>query len=101
MAPRTMSAEHKAALAEGREQGKKVGAYLDALDSAAPKRRGRRRTPESIQKRLDAINEDFDDASPIKRLDLVQERRDLEAELASLEEGSSVDLDGLRAELSP
>ena len=49
-----MSDAHKAALAEGREQGRAVRAYLDAVEANAPKR-GRKRTPESIAKRLDAI----------------------------------------------
>ncbi len=48
---RTMSDEHKAALAEGREQGGVVRRYLEALESHRPKR-GRKRTPESIAKRL-------------------------------------------------
>ena len=43
---RTMSAEHKAALAEGREQGRAVREYLEALEAHKP-RRGRKRTPDS------------------------------------------------------
>ena len=46
---RAMSDEHKAALAEGREQGRVVRRYLEALESSRPKR-GRRRTPETITK---------------------------------------------------
>ena len=98
MAPRTMTDEHKAALAEGREQGRKVGAYLQALDAAAPKKRGRRRTPDSIRTRLEAIGKDFESATALKRLELAQERRDLEAEMAALEGDSPIDLDALRAD---
>ena len=45
MAPRPgqMSDEHKAALAEGRAQGRAVRAYLEALEANKP-RRGRKRT---------------------------------------------------------
>ena len=46
-----MSDEHKAALAEGRNQGRAVRRYLEALDAHKPKR-GRKRTPDSMQKRL-------------------------------------------------
>ncbi len=44
-----MSAEHKAALAKGREEGRAVRRYLEALEEQRP-RRGRKRTPESIKK---------------------------------------------------
>jgi hypothetical protein len=53
---RTVSDEHKAALAEGRDQGRKVRVYLEALETHRPTR-GRKRTPESIQSRLDRIDE--------------------------------------------
>ena len=80
-----MTAEHKKALAAGREQSRIVRDYLDVLDAARP-RRGRKRRPQSIQKRLRAIEESLDAASPIQRLQLLQERRDLEGELEELEE---------------
>lgn len=75
-----MSAEHKAALAEGRAQGQVVRSYLDALEAHKPKR-GRKRTPESIKKRIDVLESEIATASLAKRVDLVQERRDLEREL--------------------
>ena len=42
-----MSNEHKQALAEGREQGRGVRLYLEALEKNRPKR-GRKRTSDSI-----------------------------------------------------
>ena len=81
----SMSAEHKAALAEGRTQSKAVRQYLEALEAHKPKR-GRKRTPESIKKRLDALDDQIDNADPLKRLQLVQERMDLTAELANMED---------------
>lgn len=81
---RSMSDEHKAALAEGRTEGRAVKAYLEALDQNRPKR-GRKRTPESIKKRLSVIETSLDDASPIQRLQLVQERMDLGKELAAMD----------------
>ena len=81
----SMSAEHKAALAEGRTQSKAVRQYLEALEAHKPKR-GRKRTPESIKKRLDALDGLIDSADPLKRLQLVQERMDLTQELANMED---------------
>jgi uncharacterized protein YicC (UPF0701 family) len=87
--PRSMTDEHKAALAEGRTQGRAVRNYLDALEATKPKR-GRRRTSDSIQKRLAALEAELDGADPLKALNLRQERRDLQAELAAM--GDTVDL---------
>ena len=71
-----MSDSHKAALAEGREQGRAVRRYLEALEAHKPKR-GRKRTQESIEKRLAGIEEQLPDADPLTRLHLVQERMNL------------------------
>ena len=90
-----MSDAHKAALAEGRNQGRAVRRYLEALEAHKPKR-GRKRTSESMQKRLDRIDADLPSADPLKRLQLTQERLDLTSELEST--GTAVDLSGLEAE---
>lgn len=90
-----MSAQHKAALAEGRAQGRAVRNYLDALEAHKPKR-GRRRTPDSIANRLKKIEAELDQADAVKRVDLIQERLDLQKELASYE--SKVDLADLEAD---
>src|SRR6476619_303457 len=79
-----MSDEHKAALARGRSEGKAVRGYLDALRANKPKR-GRKRTPESIKKRLAAIDVRLPDADPLSELRMIQERHDLEAELQSMD----------------
>ena len=76
----TMTAAHKEALAQGREQGRAVRRYLEALEAHRPKR-GRKRTPESIAKRLTDIEAKLPAADPLTRLQLVQERMDLQAEL--------------------
>jgi len=90
-----MSDSHKAALAQGREQGRAVRRYLEALEAHRPKR-GRKRTPESVQKRLASIDERLADADPLTRLHLVQERMDLENELSSSD--NAVDLEALEDE---
>ena len=90
-----MSQEHKAALAEGRNQGRAVRRYLEALDQHRPKR-GRKRTKESIERRLARITEELASADPLKRLQLTQERLDLTTELDRV--GTQVDLSGLEEE---
>jgi uncharacterized protein YicC (UPF0701 family) len=90
-----MSDSHKAALAEGREQGRAVRRYLEALEAHKPKR-GRKRTTESVQKRLAAIDERLADADALTRLHLVQERMNLANELASSD--NSVDMQALEDE---
>jgi hypothetical protein len=87
--PKEMTDSHKAALERGRAEGRIVRDYLEALRSNKPKR-GRKRTADSINKRLAAIDKEMQAASAIEELQLIQERRDLNAELASL--GSGVDL---------
>lgn len=83
--PRSLSADHKQALAEGRTQGRAVRAYLEVLESTKPKR-GRKRTADSIKKRLDAIDAELEHSDPLKALNLRQERRNLYAELAGIDE---------------
>jgi hypothetical protein len=90
-----MSVEHKAALAEGRRQGAAVRNYLEALEQHRPKR-GRKRTGESIRKRLSVIEAELASASAIERLHLIQERIDLNNELAAMD--SKVDLAKLEAD---
>lgn len=80
---RPMSDTHKAALAKGRSEGRVVRDYLEGLRATKPKR-GRKRTPETIEKRLAKIDVELADASPIEELALVQERRDLQDELAAM-----------------
>lgn len=87
-----MSDEHKAALAEGRNQGRAVRRYLEALEAHKPKR-GRKRTSDSIQKRLGKIDGELAGADPLQRLQLIQERIDLLAELETAD--SKVDLSEL------
>jgi hypothetical protein len=92
-----MSDEHKAALAEGRSQSKAVRQYLEALEAHKPKR-GRKRTPESIKKRLDALDGLIESADPLKRLQLIQERMDLTNELSSMD--NKPDLGSLEKEFT-
>jgi hypothetical protein len=91
-----MSSAHKAALAEGRNHARTVGNYLEALEANKPKR-GRPRTLDSVKKRLQTVSEELKSASGIGRLALLQERRDLEVELAG-KHGGGTDIATLEKE---
>lgn len=92
-----MSKDHKEALAIGRAEGRSVRAYLEALESSKPKR-GRKRTKESIAARLERLEEEIVDADPLRRLQLAQERLDLNDELATMDTG--IDIAELEAEFT-
>jgi len=88
-----MSDSHKEALAEGRNHARVVGRYLEALEANKP-RRGRKRTVDSVKKRLATVGTELGEATGLNRLNLLQERRDLEIELATMQAGTP-DLSGL------
>lgn len=96
-AKRTMSADHKAKLAQGRNEARVVSKYLEAL-AAGKGKRGRKRTPESINMQIVRIDKELADAAPIRRLELTQKRYDLEAERQRLL--SRVDLSGLEKDFT-
>lgn len=89
-----MTDEHKAALAKGRAEGRVVRDYLEGLRATKPKR-GRKRTPDTINKRLVAIEEQLAAANPVDELLLVQERRDLQAELEAM--SNTIDMEAREA----
>jgi uncharacterized protein YhaN len=91
--PAKMTAEHKQALAEGREASRHVRAYLEALDANKPKR-GRKRTRETVQRQLDEVKDQIGPATGLRKLELAQRRIDLEAELEAF--SVKVDLSELR-----
>ncbi len=89
-----MSAEHKAALAEGRRQAKAIKAYLEALGSRKP---GRPVTADSLKKKIDSLNEKISsETDPLKRVDMVQQRLDAEDGLSNL--ASNVDFGQLESD---
>lgn len=69
--------------------------YLEALEQNRPKR-GRKRTTDSVQRDLTRTQEELLSADPLRRLELVQRRLDLENELERM--GTTVDLDALEKE---
>jgi hypothetical protein len=78
-----MSDAHKKALAEGREQGRIIRGYLEAIEANRPKR-GRKRTADTVRRRLEAVRKELPGATGLTRVHLIQERMDLEAELEQL-----------------
>lgn len=93
--PRGMSSTHKAALAQGRRESRAINRYLDALKAGKGKR-GRKRTPSSIEARLSKISRTFETASPMQQLELTQERMNLQSEKSRLE--TRADLSALEKE---
>ena len=89
---RQMSEEHKAANARARAENKAVSDYLEGLETNRPKR-GRKRSADAMKKRLETIAEDLEGATPIRRVQLVQERIDLEQAIVASAE--TVDLSEL------
>lgn len=68
--------------------------YLEGLRATKPKR-GRKRTPETISARLQKLEAELAAASPLDELLLIQERRDLEDELAAM--SNTIDMTALES----
>jgi hypothetical protein len=95
--PKSLSAEHKAAMAEGRIESRLIKSYLEAIRRTKPTA-GRPRTTEAVNNRIEKINLILDSKlDPLKRLSLLQERIDLTQELKTIEDNST----DLVAELQP
>src|ERR1035441_128164 len=77
LAPRRpRSNGHKAALARGRAESASIRHYLEALETSKPKR-GRKRTPASIDKHLAAKASHLHNQEKLTKLHLLQEQKDL------------------------
>ncbi len=85
-----MSQEHKDALAQGRKEARAIKAYLKALGSRGP---GRPVTRESLEARLAKVNLRFSETEdPLKSVELIQTRLDIEDALARLENSQNVEV---------
>lgn len=79
-----MSEEHKAALAQGRREGRAVKDYLKLLSSRRP---GRPVNRESLEKRIAGLTEKIDsEDDPLKRLEMIQSRIDAEDQMSQIED---------------
>lgn len=84
-----MTEEHKQALAQGRREARAIKRYLKALESRKP---GRPVTKESLEKRLAKTDEKIEaEDNPLKRVELIQTKLDIEDQLAKLEETADFD----------
>jgi hypothetical protein len=91
-----MSAEHKAALVQGRKEAKAIKIYLDALASRRP---GRPVTRDSLEKRLASVQTRLaNEGDTLKRVDLHQSRIEIEEALANT--GESIDLSKMEADFA-
>ena len=87
-----MSAEHKAAIAQGRRESKAIKVYLEAI--SVPKRRGRPVTPEGLEAKLADLDQRIrDETDLLARVDLYQTRLDTQEMLDQLT--ATVDIDAL------
>lgn len=84
-----MSEEHKEALARGRREARSIKAYLQALESRRP---GRPVSKESLQRRLDKVNQKLDSTdNPLESVDLIQSRLDIEKSMAEVENAQDIE----------
>lgn len=86
MAPKTISPEHRQAIAEGRTQNTAVSDYLEAIDAAQPKR-GRQRTADTVAGQLAATEQELAEGghSALDRLNLFAKIESLTEELAAFD----------------
>jgi hypothetical protein len=89
-----MSDEHKAALAQGRREGRAVKHYLKLVGSRRP---GRPVTKDSLEKRIASLSEKITaESDPLKKLELIQSRIDAEDQMEDISE--AVDADAVEKE---
>ncbi len=75
VAKKPMTQAHKDKLAEGRRQGRMIGAYLAALEANKP-RRGRK--VDASPKRIAQLDREIEGAFGLRKLELVQQKLELE-----------------------
>ena len=91
-----MSAEHKAALVQGRKEAKAIKTYLDALASRRP---GRPITRDSLEKRLASVQARLaNERDTLKQVELHQSRLEIVEALANA--GEVIDMSKMEAEFA-
>lgn len=89
-----MSQDHKDVLAHARREARAIKAYLSSLEE---RKSGRTVTRESLEKRIDKISKRLEASDdPLKSIELVQARLDLEENLSRLDDHE--DFEALEAE---
>lgn len=92
---REVTPEHKAAMIQGRTETRTVRQYLEALEGSR-QTGGRRRSKETLEKKLAAVEQELESADAVSRLHLTQDRIDLQKALEAAEQ--SVDIEELENE---
>ncbi len=84
-----MSDEHRAALKRGRQEAAAIRRYLEAVASRKP---GRPVTADSLNKRLEKIEQQIqEEGNPLKAVELEQRRLDAQEQLGNLQDAPDVD----------
>lgn len=91
---REVTAEHKAAMIQGRTETRTIRHYLEALESLK-QAGGRRRSKETLEKKLASVEQQIEDADAVGRLHLAQERLDLVKAIEAA--GQSIDIEELES----
>lgn len=86
---REVTPEHKAAMIQGRTETRVVRQYLEALEGVR-KSGGRRRSKETLAKKLAAVEQELESADAVGRLHLVQERIDLQKAIEAAEQNVDI-----------
>ena len=84
-----MSQEHKDALAKGRKESRAIKAYLSTIESRRP---GRPVSKQSLEAKLAKVNTNLEMVDdPLKRIDLLQSRLDLESSLSAATDSINIE----------
>ena len=86
---REVTPEHKAAMIQGRTETRVVRQYLEALEGVRQSG-GRRRSKETLVKKLAAVEQELESADPVGRLHLIQERIDLQRAIEAAEQNVDI-----------
>lgn len=85
-----MSQDHKDALAQGRKEARAIKTYLRVLEG---NKSGRPVTRETLEKRINRINEKIEVSDdPLKSVELLQTRIDAETTLSHIDEQEDFDV---------
>jgi hypothetical protein len=90
VAKKQMSDEHKAALAKGREQGRAVREYLEALEEGS--KPGRRLSKDELEGKVSSLHQQIEEEdNAAKKVELIQRRLDYEERLGKFQEAPDMD----------
>ena len=92
---REVTPEHKAAMSQGRTETRIVRHYLEAL-AGVKQGGGRRRSKDTLEKKLAAVEAELAAADPVSRLHLIQQRLDIAKAIEATEQ--TIDMEQLESD---